>query len=107
MIENGLSYDKKDISGYTPIDYAHENDSTEIAEYLVQYEIAQNAHAEELEAAEQERKDELENQKNEDEENQPKSTRTARSSGSAQQGSRVHIRIPIGAVSPVVASNVY
>lgn len=107
LIEHGLIYDQKDISGYTPIDYAHENDSTEIAEYLVKYEIDQNAHAEERETAEQQRKEEFEIQKNEDDENQHKSTRTARSTGSVQHGNRVHIKIPVGTVSPVVSSNVF
>lgn len=64
MAEHGAVLSSKDVTGFSPLDYANENDNKEISEFLIEYEAKQQV---------------LEEEQEEPVESAPRSTRSTRS----------------------------
>lgn len=97
LAEHGASLSAKDVAGFSPLDYANENDSKEISEFLIEYEAKQQ---------------DLEEEPEEPVESAPRSTRSTRSaltstrsSIPSTRASRDHVRIAFPSLIGAVGSS--
>lgn len=78
MAEHGAVLSSKDVTGFSPLDYANENDNKEISEFLIEYEAKQQV---------------LEEEQEEPVESAPRSTRSTRSAIPSTRASRDRVKI--------------